>query len=121
MRLVRPTAPALVLAACATALAACGSSATNLPAAEPTASVSSANPLAVSPIRTTDAGHGIPFSYPIAIGVRRGGTARCVTMQHELDRHRAAIARILRSYHVPLAPDARADAPSHQGDSCGTH
>lgn len=78
-------------------------------------------PLAVTPIRTTDAGHGIPFSYPIAIGVRRGDTARCVTMQHELDRHRAAIARILRSYHVPLAPDARADAPSHQGDSCGTH
>jgi hypothetical protein len=64
MRLVRPTAPALVLAACATALAACGSSATNLPAAEPTASVSSANPLAVSPMPgTPDASPSTQISF----------------------------------------------------------
>ena len=69
-------------------------------------------PLEVTPIATPDARRGIPFSYAIAVGVRKGDTARRALLQRELDRRRGSIAAILRSYHVPLvAGNAREAAP----------
>lgn len=75
-------------------------------------------PLDVSPVRTATAGHGIPFSYAIAMGVRKGDTTLLGVLQRELDRRHAAIRRILRDYHVPLGGDdgggAQASAESEQ-------
>lgn len=62
-------------------------------------------PLDVSPVTTAMAGHGIPFSYAIAMGVRKADTALLGTLQRELHTRRAAIRRILQEYHVPLVSD----------------
>ena len=67
-------------------------------------------PLDVSPVSPAMAGHGIPFSYAIAMGVRKGDTALLGVLQRELDRRHAAIRRILRDYHVPLGGDDGAGA-----------
>jgi len=62
-------------------------------------------PLEVSPVGNAMAGHGIPFSYAIAMGVRKGDTTLLGVLQRGLDRRRAAIRRILRDYHVPLGDE----------------
>lgn len=62
-------------------------------------------PLDVSPVTTTMAGNGIPFSYAIAMGVRPSDTAMQATLQHELDTRGEAIRTILREYHIPIAHD----------------
>lgn len=78
-------------------------------------------PLDVSPVTDAMAGHGIPFSYAIAMGVRKGDTTRLGVLQRELDRRHAAIQRILREYDVPLGGDggagtqARADSEPSAG------
>ena len=65
-------------------------------------------PLHVSPVTDAMAGHGIPFSYAIAMGVRKGDTTRLGVLQRELDRRHAAIQRILREYDVPLGGEGGA-------------
>ncbi|HEX6815252.1 MAG TPA: substrate-binding domain-containing protein [Gemmatimonadaceae bacterium] len=78
-------------------------------------------PLDVSPVTDAMAGHGIPFSYAIAMGVRKGDTTRLGVLQRELDRRHAAIQRILREYDVPLGGEggagtqARADSEPSAG------
>ncbi len=72
-------------------------------------------PLDVSPVGTATAGHGIPFSYAIAMGVRKGDTALLGVLQRELDLRHAAIRRILRNYHVPLGGDDGAAAQASAG------
>lgn len=67
-------------------------------------------PLDVSPVGTRMAGHGIPFSYPIAMGVRKGDTTLLGALQRELDRRGTAIRRILRNYAVPLGSSDGAGA-----------
>ena len=67
-------------------------------------------PLDVSPVGDAMAGHGIPFSYAIAMGVRKGDTTLLRTLQHELDTRRAAIRHILAEYHVPFVTDRGAQA-----------
>lgn len=73
-------------------------------------------PLDVSPVTDAMAGHGIPFSYAIAMGVRKGDTTLLGVLQRELDRRHTAIQRILRAYDVPLGGEggtgtqARADS-----------
>ena len=59
-------------------------------------------PLDVSPVTNPTAGYGIPFSYAIAMGVRKGDTTLLHTLERELHLRRAAIRRILAQYHVPL-------------------
>lgn len=59
-------------------------------------------PLDVSPVTNAVAGHGIPFSYAIAMGVRTGDTTLLGVLQRELVRRHAAIRRVLRAYDVPL-------------------
>jgi mxaJ protein len=63
----------------------------------------SAVPLAITPVSTPDAGHGIPFAYDIAIGVRRDDRALADTLSGVLVRRHADIERILREYGVPMA------------------
>jgi len=72
-------------------------------------------PLEVSPVGNAMAGHGIPFSYAIAMGVRKGDTTLLGVLQRELDRRRAAIRRILRDYHVPLGDEDGAGAQASIG------
>lgn len=62
-------------------------------------------PLDVSPVSNAMAGHGIPFSYAIAMGVRTGDSTLHGTLERELHARRAAIRRILQDYHVPLVSD----------------
>lgn len=53
--------------------------------------------------RDTD-GPGLPFSYDISMGVRKGDRRLRETLQSVIDRHQAEIDRILRAYRVPLKP-----------------
>ena len=86
-------------------------------------------PLEVTPIGTATAGHGIPFSYAIAMGVRKSDTTLRAALQHELDRRGDAIRRILHQYRVPLVNDgggagleARTDAaPRAAGSAVAPH
>lgn len=82
-------------------------------------------PLDVTPVSNAMAGHGIPFSYAIAMGVRKGDTTLLGALQRELDRRGAAIRRILRDYGVPLGTgdggaQASAGAPHTASGAGGT-
>lgn len=59
-------------------------------------------PLRVSPVATRDAIPGIPFTYGIAIGVRRRDTTRLARLEDVLRRRRGDVRAILESYGVPL-------------------
>ncbi len=76
----------------------------------------SAVPLAITPVATPTAGHGIPFSYDIAIGVRRGDRVLADELSGVLVRRHAEIDRILREYGVPMegAPPAPVPPGSHR-------
>jgi quinoprotein dehydrogenase-associated probable ABC transporter substrate-binding protein len=63
-------------------------------------------PLDVTPVSPRMAIPGIPFVYPISMGVRHGDTLRKAELEHILAEHHADIQRILRDYGVPLASDA---------------
>jgi len=49
---------------------------------------------------------GIPFTYAMAIGVRKSDTVLRDRLQAALDRHQPEIDAILRDYGIPLAPPA---------------
>jgi mxaJ protein len=53
--------------------------------------------------RDTD-GPGVPFSYDISMGVRKGDRRLRDMLQNVLDRHHPEIERILRAYSIPLKP-----------------
>ena len=76
----------------------------------------SAVPLAITPVATPTAGYGIPFSYDIAIGVRRGDRVLADKLSGVLVRRHAEIERILRDYGVPMAgaPPAPVPPGSHR-------
>src|SRR4051794_26771468 len=58
--------------------------------------------LRVTPVPARDAAPGLPMSFAIAMGVRRGDTARRDELQRVLDRRAAEIRGILERYGVPL-------------------
>jgi mxaJ protein len=60
--------------------------------------------LQVSQVTSETDGPGLPFSYDISIGVRKGDRRLRQELQDVLDRRRSAIEAILRAYHVPLKP-----------------
>jgi mxaJ protein len=57
---------------------------------------------------TPDLDGAIPFAYDISMGVRKGDRRLRQTLQTVLDRHRAEVEGILRSYRVPLKRTPRA-------------
>ena len=60
-------------------------------------------PLTITPIAPpVDARTGTVFTFPIAVGVRKGDTMLRDRLQRALDDNADAIAGILRSYGVPL-------------------
>jgi mxaJ protein len=61
-------------------------------------------PLRVTEMARDADGPGLPFSYEISMGVRKGDRRLRQTLQDVLDRHRAEIDAILRAYRVPLKP-----------------
>lgn len=73
--------------------------------------------LKVSPAPVDAGMPAMPFAYDIALGVRKGDTARAAELQASLDRNRSAIRKILDSYHIPLA---KADIPSVATQESGT-
>ena len=68
-------------------------------------------PLVITPVSTLEAGHGIPFAYNIAVGVRRGDRALADTLSGVLVRRHAEIERILRDFGVPMAGASSASMP----------
>jgi mxaJ protein len=61
-------------------------------------------PLQVTQMANDTDGPGVPFSYDISIGVRKGDRRLRQTLQDVLDRRRTEIQRILRAYRTPLKP-----------------
>jgi len=61
-------------------------------------------PLQVIQMARDSDGPGLPFSYDIAMGVRKGDRALRQRLQDVLDQHQAEIERILRTYRTPLMP-----------------
>jgi hypothetical protein len=57
------------------------------------------------------------FANDIALGVRKGETARVEQLQASLDRNKPAIRKILDSYHIPLA---EADMSPMSNQEAGT-
>jgi quinoprotein dehydrogenase-associated probable ABC transporter substrate-binding protein len=73
-------------------------------------------PLTLTPVATPTAGHGIPFAYDIAVGVRPDDRDLANRLAGVLVRRHAEIDRILRGYGVPMigAPPAAATAAAHR-------
>jgi mxaJ protein len=67
-------------------------------------------PLEVTPVDEPMAGPGMPLTFSIAMGVRRGDAGLRAELDSVLVRRGAEIGRILESYHVP-----RIDSARHQG------
>ncbi|HEV8688983.1 MAG TPA: quinoprotein dehydrogenase-associated putative ABC transporter substrate-binding protein [Ideonella sp.] len=67
--------------------------------------------LAITPAEPDAAMPGMPMSYDLAMGVRRGDEALRAEVQAALDRRRSEVASILNEFGVPLLPLAHADAP----------
>jgi mxaJ protein len=61
-------------------------------------------PLRIDPVTPDRAEPGVPFTFAIAMGVRRGDRALCDALNGVLARRRQAIDAILRRYGVPLLP-----------------
>jgi mxaJ protein len=59
-------------------------------------------PLRVAPVPEEESLPGAPMTFAIALGVRKGDTARRDALQGALDRQAPAIRGILRRYGVPL-------------------
>lgn len=63
-------------------------------------------PLVLTPVAPDPTSPAARFVYPIALGVRRGDTALRVALERALDRRRADVQQVLRTYGVPLcAPE----------------
>lgn len=71
-------------------------------------------PLSMSPI-VEDTVSGIPFAYRFAMATRRRDRALRDSLQTVLDTKRPEIESILKSYNIPLLPDAPAAAGSGPG------
>jgi mxaJ protein len=61
-------------------------------------------PLQVAQVADDTDGRGVPFSYDISMGVRKGDRQLRQRLQDVLDRHQAEIERILHAYRIPLKP-----------------
>jgi hypothetical protein len=59
--------------------------------------------LTLTPVRPAVDKTGLPFSYAIAMGVRKGDTTLKATLDSLITRERPAIQRILDAYGVPHA------------------
>jgi mxaJ protein len=59
-------------------------------------------PLRVTPVGQADDGPGVPFTFAIAMGVRREDAALARSVDEVLGRHRDEVRRILERYGVPL-------------------
>ena len=62
-------------------------------------------PLVVVPLPAGHDASGQRFAFDIAVGVRRGDTARATTLDSLLEHERPAIRRILHDYGVPVLGD----------------
>ena len=62
-------------------------------------------PLRVTPVTRADDGPGVPFVFPIAMGVRPDDRALARTLDEVLTRRRADVRRILEQYGVPLVAE----------------
>jgi mxaJ protein len=61
--------------------------------------------LEVVPVpRAVDSVSGVPFTYEIAMGVRKDDSQRAAMLDSLIDRERPAIDSILKSYGVPMLP-----------------
>ena len=69
-------------------------------------------PLALAQVTPWLDGPRSPMVFDVSMGVRRGDRALRRELDAALERNRAAIARVLADYHVPLAD---AGAPARQG------
>lgn len=58
-------------------------------------------PLDVTPVQKDRVHPDLPFSYSIAIGVRRGNDTLRQSLDRELQRRRTEIQKILRAYGIP--------------------
>jgi mxaJ protein len=58
--------------------------------------------LQVTQIANDTDGPGVPFSFDISMGVRKGDRQLRQTLQDVLNGHQAEIERILRTYRIPL-------------------
>jgi mxaJ protein len=68
------------------------------------------NALQITPVSPEVDPPGLPFTFAISMGVRKGNTVLRDELQNELQRRRQDIETILRDYHVPqleLAPGAQ--------------
>ena len=61
-------------------------------------------PLAITPVAMPFAIPGVPFTYDIAMGVRRRDTALRTRLNHVLARERRVIDQILGQFGVPMVP-----------------
>ncbi|GJG86947.1 amino acid ABC transporter substrate-binding protein [Gemmatimonadetes bacterium T265] len=63
-------------------------------------------PLVLTPVAADPSSPAARFVYPMALGVRRGDTALRVALERAVERRRADLQQILRTYGVPLcAPE----------------
>lgn len=66
---------------------------------------SSRTRLTITPVTPARDRNGLPYTYAISLGVRRGDRAWRDQLQASLDRHPAEIQRLLRKYGVPLVDE----------------
>jgi mxaJ protein len=59
-------------------------------------------PLALTPVEPARDRNGLPYTYAISLGVRRGDRPWRDQLQTALDRHQTQIRRLLERYGVPL-------------------
>jgi quinoprotein dehydrogenase-associated probable ABC transporter substrate-binding protein len=64
-----------------------------------------ATPLTLVPVPPASDLTGQPWSFPIAMGVRRWDSGLAAELDRLLDAERPAVRRILEQYHVPLVQD----------------
>ena len=61
--------------------------------------------LTLTPVQPEVDPLGLPFTFAISMGVRKGNTQLRDKLQHFLDRHQREVESILRNYGVPLIED----------------
>jgi mxaJ protein len=80
-------------------------------------------PLDVVPVSERMAMPGMPFTFAISLGVRRGDTTVVAALDSILAERRDEVDRILRSYGTPLLSETRlaavASAPGRSAPGCG--
>lgn len=65
----------------------------------------SSTPLRIAPVEPARDRNGLPYTYAISLGVRRGEQPWRDQLQGALDRHRTTIRRLLEQYGVPVVSD----------------